>query len=161
MLSVLLAVLGSVCVTPCGMVARDVVCADLVQAEQRALNAFEKHLAWPRQDSCKALRGWTVKVHKRTKLDDLFHLGPDFYGMCARTGWWSEEARICVRGYTFVKERVMEVMPEFLPQTALAHEMIHALDYMQSRKLGHCHWVKQRAALFEATSIPDDSESCP
>ncbi len=148
------------CVTACGLLALGVDCAALQDIETRSLEAFEQRLGWAREDSCRKLEGWTVRVHQKRLTDIREHL-TDNHGLrsCWPQGWWMSSIGICVSGYAHTQERVMEVMKDL---GALTHEFLHALDHMSGRTLGHCGWQRngRARAIYEVTGVWDDSDAC-
>lgn len=143
------------CVTRCGLQAPG-NCADLQVVEHRVVKVFGA-LGWGGpQEVCQALEGWTVRRHLMRPSD----------GVACGKGAWALSAGFCVRGYTHVGAREIELPDMDWASSVLPHELVHVLDVTHLGKAGHCGWEARgiKAALLEIQSRPDESEpesTCP
>jgi hypothetical protein len=143
------------CITACGLRADldEGKCEALNVAEARILRLYSLKVPEfkPGFAACMALDGWTVKVHKRTKLDEA----------CSIDSWL--EARfwthpLCVYGYTHRDQHVIELADDAFTFNALAHELGHVLDHAFGTAQGdHCGWERRglKDAILKATGEPD------
>lgn len=106
-----------------------------------------------RKAVCEALKGWRIELHERDPVDGI-RCEP-YTGELA---WWDFGLHACLAGYTHRETHSVEV-GNLDGQGALAHELVHAIDYSQGIPVGHCHW-KERGilkALKEITGADDHS----
>lgn len=142
------------CITPCGIRAPG-NCETLQALERRAVRVFGD-LGWGGPKGvCAALNGWELARHYRRPSDGV---------ACGPRAW--AVAGFCVRGYTHVNTRTIELPDLEWRDGALTHELVHVLDLAVFDRAGHCAWEARgiKAALLEIQGYPDESDSestCP
>lgn len=146
------------CTTRCGMRGPG-NCGELQRLEDAAVRVFARQVhGWSEPLICSALHGWTLQTHERTLLDKF---------TCGTIGWTMKADNgipACFLGYTWIEHHTIEVTDQRWSSNALAHEMVHAIDFSTGHPVGHCRWMQRgiKPALLEITGELDTSESdCP
>lgn len=140
------------CTTRCGVLVSGADCAVARRAEDRAVRALGSTVkTWTPGVVCEALRGWQLRVHKRTRADTA----------CSATSWrLSPDTYLCVRGYTDDEAKTIWVLDGDLASNAYTHEVVHVVDVAVGGRAGHCDWVARGIvdAVYQATGNPDVPE---
>lgn len=144
------------CLTRCGMLSRW-NCAELQETEDAVVKAFDRYVDnWSADQVCTALAGWVLVQHHRTPADKA----------CG-TAWVLfpvSETRFvpgCATGYTHTHLRMVEVVDTNWRTNALAHELVHVVDFTRYGLVGHCRWKERgvKKALRAVNGYEDTSPS--
>ena len=160
------------CITACGILAFGKFdCSELKALETRTLAALQRHAKLPSARACASLRGWVVTTHphsldeKPQQCENIEPVSRTCWATCPAGGWWLqfEGEWHCVSGYTWSTQGIIEIGDEPLQTGAFSHELVHALDHMAKRPVGHCKWTERgvKRAIWEATCLYDSTvEAC-
>lgn len=144
------------CVTTCGLQGPG-NCAELETAERRIVSALARYADRSARVTCGALKGWRVRVHQRTALDEV---------TCADRGnSWSTASGLCVIGYTHQELREIELPDSDWTHNSFAHEAVHVVDIAVVGVPGHCRWkergVKAALAAVGHKDLSEPEVDCP
>jgi len=106
-------------------------CEDFTRAELRAVDAMRSHLP----TACARLDGWRVVA------------------VATDGGGWVDQWGRTVAGLTYCQARTIAVERRPWWETALTHELIHALD-CPGENPGHGGWDVWQWGAVEAASVP-------
>lgn len=142
------------CRTQCGMVARG-NCDELQDTEDAMRYYLDRYVdLWTSDQVCRSLYGWYVTVHEKAGDDG-----------CPSRGWnlLGTDPPVCVSGYAHTEYQMLEVIDTRWRTNALAHEMVHAVDWSINRIVGHCRWKERgiKRTLLEVTGEVDDTPPDP
>ena len=122
-------------------------CRALKKFENRFLRvSAQKIRGWDEETTCKALAGWRIEVHPLDQVDMTF---------CGTS--WLFANSLCIIGYTHVAERTIELLNTDFQHNALAHELVHVVDYATIGHSGHCNW-KARGVLNMIEAVTGERE---
>lgn len=144
------------CRTACLLKSEGLDCVEVGKAEVRAIYALGMNVrGWSPESVCRALSGWTLRVHHRSRSDV----------QCA-TPAWKWRGSICVKGFTDSDYREVWVADDDLKHNAFTHELVHVVDYTTEGHAGHCGWPARGVieGLYQATGTMDPSTpeaDCP
>lgn len=137
------------CVTSCGLITLDGDCAALEAFQQRVLRSFARYVDnWTEAVACDGMAGWTIIIHERNMTDIA----------CSPPGWLLVP-RLCATGFTdIVNDKIVLTDTDWV-NSALAHELVHAIDVRTYGTVGHCRWNDRgvKAGILEATGRADHS----
>lgn len=125
----------NLCRTPCGMLilADAKACREYRRFETRALRTYSRNVwGWSEQSVCKALDGWLIVPHKA----EADCLEDDKEGFVLP----GTDPPLCVGGYTFGEGKIIMMVNMSPTHGPLAHELVHAVDWTEHGKAGHCNW---------------------
>ena len=141
------------CFTQCGLNAPAENCTELQQSEVRIVLELGKVREFGGVGAvCAALHGWQIQIRQRAATDSE---------QCWAPAW--PTAHGCVIGMAVLGERRITLPDSYWQNNALAHEIVHVLDWSNGLPSGHCAWRERgiKKALRRLTGYVDHTRPAP
>lgn len=140
------------CITRCGIIYHGTASCQGLQYAETKINRIlaDNVVGWTEPMICAAENGWTVNIHAAPTSHDNANCPDDS---------WLEYEDTCVIGYTRIEIHTIDVMNSNWLHNAMAHEIVHIVDYSSLGHSGHTCWDVRgiKSALKEITGVSDET----